>query len=222
MTTITNNFISSVDCFENEGSLVVWLSEEGQKALNCDSYEINSRCGCANVLWSDSDFGEQHIEMSPGGTEDARVLEYMLENPESAIEDIQSRLAALKEEAVTDIRREFVDGTAALVFKVGDVETCEWLETDDHNSLTNSDSHLDTNFGHLDLDVVNEALNDWLDENPVKIEWSKGNDSIDGGSFDTFAEAEEALEDVKAEFFAQCGTDEDRTNLETGVFRILW
>lgn len=225
MNTTTHSYIASVDRFENEGSLVVWLSEEGQKALNCDSYEISNSCGCANVLWSDADFGEQHIEMSPGGTEDARVLAYMLENPESAIEDIEHRLENLREKAahrVSDLRREFVDGTAALVFKLGGSETCEWLETEDHNALTSSDSHLDTNFHHLDLDVVNEALNDWLAENPVKIEWVKGNDSMDGGFYDTREEAEVALESIKTEFFAQCGTEEDRANLKAGEFRILW
>ncbi|ERI12535.1 hypothetical protein O206_11125 [Ochrobactrum sp. EGD-AQ16] len=220
------SYIESIDRFQSEGSLVVWLNKAGREALNCENaYEINSRCGCANIEWTDVNFGEQHIEISPGGSEDARILDYMLSNPESAIEDILSRLEKLKDKAaqeVSDIRREFLDGTAALVFKLGGSETCEWLEADDHNALTNSDSHLSCNHGSLNLEVINEELNDWLEENPVKIEWVKGNDNMDGGSYDTLAEAEAALEGVKAEFFAQCGTDENRVMLEAGEFRILW
>lgn len=60
----------------------------------------------------------------------------------------------------------------------------------------------------------------------MKIEWSENNGFhggfMDGGSYDTLAEAEAALEGVKAEFFVQCGTDEDRAILEAGEFRILW
>ncbi|MDH0123320.1 hypothetical protein ABE562_04980 [Brucella intermedia] len=181
------SYIENVDHFE--GSVVAWLTPAGREALQIENaFEINSTNGCANIEWTDVKFGDQHIEIAPGGSEDARILDYMLANPESAIENIEDRLEELKEKAaheVTDIRRAFLDGTAALVFKLGGSETCEWLETDDHNALTSDDS-------------------------------------MDGGSYDTLAEAEAALESVKAEFLAQCGTDEDRANLEAGEFRILW
>lgn len=225
MTTTIHSYIASVDRLENKGSLVVWLTEEGRTALNCYAYEINSSCGCATVVWNDNDNGYQEVQHSPGGTEDARVLAYMLENPDSAIEDIESRLEDLKDEAahkVTDIRRDFVDGTAALVFNLGGEKTCEWLEIDNHNSLTNSDSHLGCNHSYLNLDVINDALNEWLSENPVKIEWSKGNDSMDGGSYDTLAEAQAALESVRAEMLSQCSGDEDRKNFEEGELKIHW
>jgi len=127
---------------------------------------------------------------------------------------------------ITNIRREFIDDAAALVFDLGGEQNCEWLDKDDHNMLTDSDSHLITNFSHLELDGVFEQLNEWLEENPVKIEWSENNGFhggfMDGGSYYTLTEAEAALEGVKAEFFAQCGTDEDRVTLESGEFRILW
>ncbi|WP_343314062.1 hypothetical protein AAIB41_02640 [Brucella sp. BE17] len=227
--TTTHSYIASVDRFEKEGSLVVWLSEEGQKALNSDRYEINSSCGCATVVWDDNDNGYQEVQHSPGGTEDARVLAYMLKNPESAIEDIESRLEDLKDEAahkVTDIRRDFVDGTAALVFNLGGEKSCEWLEVDDHNSLTSSDSHLGCNHSYLNLDVIKDALNSWLAENPVKIEWSENKGFhggfMDGGSYDTLAEAQAALESVRAEMLSQCSDDEDRKNFEEGELKILW
>lgn len=224
MTNLVKNYIENVDHFE--GAIVAWLTPEGREALQIENaFEINSNNGCANIEWTDVKFGDQHIEIAPGGSEDARILDYMLANPESAIENIENRMEELKDMAaheVTDIRREFLDGAAALVFKLGGSETCEWLETDDHNALTSNDSHLITNHGYLNVEVINEELNDWLAENPVKIEWAKGNDSMDGGSYDTLAEAEAALEGVKADFFAQCGTDEDRKNLEAGEFRIVW
>lgn len=218
------SYIENVDHFE--GSVVAWLTPAGREALQIENaFEINSNNGCANIEWTDVKFGDQHIEIAPGGSEDARILDYMLANPESAIESIEDRLEELKEKAaheVTNIRREILDGTAALVFDRGGSQTCEWLETDDHNALTSNDSHLICNHRGLNLDVINEELNDWLAENPVKIEWVKGNDSMDGGSYDTLAEAEAALESVKSEFFAQCGTDQDRANLEAGEFRIVW
>ncbi len=227
MTIITHTHIETVDNFKD--CVVVRLSKQGKHALNCDSYEINSSCGCATIVWDDNEHGYQEVQYSPGGSENARVLEYMLNNPESAIEDIEHRLERLREKAahrVSDIRREFIDGTAALVFKLGGLQTCEWLETDDHNSLTSSDSHLDTNFGHLDLDVINEILTDWLAENPVKIEWSENKGFhggfMDGGSYDTLAEAEAALDGVSAEMLSQCADPENRKNFEEGKLKIHW
>jgi len=226
MTIITHKYIETVDNFKD--SVVVWLNPVGRKALNIkDAFEINSYCGCATIDWDDRDFGDQEIQIAPGGSEDARILDYMLNNPESAIEYIENRLKALKEEAahrVTDIRRGLIDNTPALLFKVDGQDLCEWLDDNSHTALEGTYSNLRYNCRHLFLDreFVENELKEWLAENPVKIEWAKGNDSMDGGSYDTLAEAEAALESVKAEFLAQCGTDEDRANIEAGEFRIIW
>ena len=71
---------------------------------------------------------------------------------------------------ITDIKREFIDGVAALTFKVAGEANLEWLDDDDHNSLTsNGDSHLSTNSG-LSEDIqesVIEQLEEWLAENPI-------------------------------------------------------
>lgn len=226
MTIITHKYIETVDNFKD--SVVVWLNPVGRKALNIkDAFEINSYCGCANIEWTDVKFGDQHIEIAPGGSEDARILDYMLNNPESAIESIEDRLEELKDKAahrVTDIRRGLIDNAPALLFKVDGQDLYEWLDDNSHTALDDTYSNLRYNCRHLFLDrefIFNE-LKEWLSDNPVKIEWVNGNDSIDGGSYDTLAEAEAALESVKAEFFAQCGTDADRANLEAGEFRIVW
>lgn len=70
------------------------------KRLNLDSpvIEILTRNGCATILWSDRDFGDQEMEFAPGGDEDARILAYTLSTPGTVLEDIESRLARLREE----------------------------------------------------------------------------------------------------------------------------
>ncbi|MPR60643.1 hypothetical protein D7027_02195 [Ochrobactrum intermedium] len=217
------SYIENIDRFADEGSVVVWLNKAGREALNCENaYEINSRNGCANIEWSDLRFGEQHIEFAPGGSEDARILEYMLDNPESAIEDILHHLEQLNDTPdVTDIRRGFVDNSAALLFKINGVDWIEWLDDDNHNHLESTHTHLDSQYAG-DHEEVWAQLKEWLADNKVLVEWSNGQASMLGGEFDTLAEAEAALESVKSEFFAQCETDEDRANLEAGEFRIVW
>lgn len=174
--TNTHEYIASIDYSDDRTEVVVWLTAEGQEALNIDgAYEINSRNGCANVKWTDIDFGDQHIECAPGGSEDERILEYMLENPESAISDIESRLESLREEEaseVTDIKREFIEGSAALTFNVAGEENLEWLDADDHNFLVNNlgDSHLmiNGNFSDEIYDAIVKQLKEWLAENPIE------------------------------------------------------
>ncbi|KAB2686060.1 hypothetical protein [Brucella tritici] len=109
---------------------------------------------------------------------------------------------------ITDIKREFIDGVAAITFKVAGEANLEWLDDDNHNLLiSNGDSHLSINGNFSDeiYDDIVKQLEEWLEENPVKIEWSENNGFhggfMDGGSYDTLAEAEAALEGVKAEFF---------------------
>ncbi len=97
-----HRFIESIDRFElaTGTSLVIWLTPEGREELSVENaYEISSECGCANISWESSKVGgEQHIQIAPGGSEDQRILEYYLENPESAIDDIISKNEMLEEE----------------------------------------------------------------------------------------------------------------------------
>lgn len=208
-----NRYIANVDSFELE-----------------TAYEISSECGCANIKWESSNFGEQHIEIAPGGSEDQRFLEYYLENQQSAIEHIIAKNeeleAELDEIEVKNIRRGFIDTTPALLFTVNGQETCEWLENDDHNALTSNDSHLDTIYTVDAVADITSKLEDWLSENPIKIEWSENNGFhggfIDGGTFDTLAEAEEEMGNFKKELLAQCATDEDRQKIGNGKISIFW
>lgn len=231
-----HRFISSIDRFELETgtSLVVWLTPEGREKLSVESaYEISSECGCANIKWTSKQYGEQHIHHAPGGSEDQRILEYYLENPEKAIDDIESKNEELEEEAfesatkVTDIRRGLIDNTPALLFKLADEETCEWLDEENHMLLANRDSHLSVN-GNLSEEGrsrVFEQLKDWLSENPITVEWSENkgfHGFVDGGTYDTLAEAEAGLEDFKNEMLNQCADATQRQNIEKGAFKINW
>lgn len=90
------NYIENIE--KSENAAVVFFNDAGIKAFSSTGYEITSRNGCANILFDHEEFGEVHIELAPGGSEDARILEYLLENPDSAIEDIQSRIELLEKE----------------------------------------------------------------------------------------------------------------------------
>jgi len=71
---------------------------------------------------------------------------------------------------ITDIKREFIDGAAALTFNVAGEAHLEWLDDDDYNLLiSNGDSHLSTNSGLSEdiQDAIIEQLEEWLAENPI-------------------------------------------------------
>jgi predicted ATPase len=91
---------SSIEKNIEENYAIVYLTAEAKEYFNfySDAYEITSECGCANIVWEDATHGEQHIQIAPGGTEDARILAYLVENPESALENIKSHIAALRED----------------------------------------------------------------------------------------------------------------------------
>ncbi|MGQ5718833.1 hypothetical protein [Pseudochrobactrum asaccharolyticum] len=230
-----HRFISSIDRFELETgtSLVVWLTPEGREQLSAaNAFEISSECGCANIKWESNKFGEQHIQIAPGGDEDQRILDYMLKNPESAIEHIETKNEELEEEAfaaatkISDVRRGLIDNTPAVLFKVNGEENCEWLDDENHMLLANRDSHLSVN-GNLSEEGrsrVFEQLKDWLSENPITVEWSENkgfHGFVDGGTYDTLAEAEAGLEDFKKEFLAQCD-EEGKKRVHEGIFIINW
>lgn len=124
--------------------------------LNENDHNKISRFTEDSYLLSDPSFSEEDIDDAID-----ELKNWLKENP---VEEVASR-------DVTDIKREFIDGTAALTFNVSGEAHLEWLDDDDHNSLTsNGDSHLSTNSG-LSEDIqesVIEQLEDWLAENPVE------------------------------------------------------
>jgi len=73
---------------------------------------------------------------------------------------------------ITNIKREFIEGSAALTFNVAGEENLEWLDADDHNFLVNNlgDSHLmiNGNFSDEIYDAIVKQLKEWLAENPIE------------------------------------------------------
>lgn len=89
-------FMGSVEFLKN--GLIIGFTDEGKEVFNTAGYEINSNNGCGNILFDHEHFGEQHIELAPGGSEEARTLEYLIDNPEFAIDKIKARIQMLKED----------------------------------------------------------------------------------------------------------------------------
>jgi len=170
----THKYIDDVAHFPESYSVIVWLNKAGQQVLNTSSYEISISRGSVDVEWTDKSFGHQYIGIALENSEDESSIEYILGNPENVIEDIESRLESLREKAaseVTDIKREFIEGSAALTFKVAGEDHLEWLDDEDHNFLINNlgDSHLSINGNFSDeiYDAIVKQLKEWLAENPI-------------------------------------------------------
>lgn len=96
--------ISSIEKNIEENYAIAYLTKEAKKHFNfySDGYEITDECGCANIVWEDATHGEQHIQIAPGGSEDKRILDYYLNDPEAAFEEIRSKLERLNEDNVED------------------------------------------------------------------------------------------------------------------------
>nr|WP_312196565.1 hypothetical protein [Brucella anthropi] len=118
--------------------------------LNENDHNKISRFTEDSYLLSDPSFSEEDID---DVIDELKI--WLKENP---VEEVVAR-------DVTDIKREFIDGVAALTFKVAGEANLEWLDEDDHNLLTsNGDSHLSTN-GNFSDEVhkaIVEQLEEWL------------------------------------------------------------
>ncbi|MFK4826208.1 hypothetical protein ACI0FM_15675 [Paenochrobactrum sp. BZR 588] len=79
----------------------MFFNKKGEEIFKTSGYEINSNNGCTNIHFDHIEFGEQHIEIAPGGDEDARRLNYLLDNPESAIKEIEARIEMREEERLS-------------------------------------------------------------------------------------------------------------------------
>lgn len=79
----------------------MFFNKKGEETFKTSGYEINSNNGCANIHFDHEEFGEQHIELAPGGSEDERILNYLLDNPESAISEIEARIEYVEEERLS-------------------------------------------------------------------------------------------------------------------------
>lgn len=129
---------------------------------------------------------------------------------------------------IKNMKRELIDGAAAITFEYDGQKYLEWLDIDNENMLTMIDSHLEANARHLNLEAVVEELEDWLHDNPIKIEWVRSvrrdifDGSMSGGEYDTLAQAKASLEGVKSELLAACSTAEQVAAINAGRLEIYW